>query len=209
MILVIDNYDSFTHNLVQYLGELSAAPKRPGLENDRDAIQVYRNDQISLEEIRRLQPQGIVLSPGPGRPEQAGICNDIIRELAAEIPILGVCLGHQCIGINYGAQVVAAPTLMHGKTSPIFHEGVGVFKGLPNPFTATRYHSLVIQRETCPHTLRITASTEDGVVMGVQHRDYPSLQGVQFHPESILTTQGKALLMNFLESLALPQTQPQ
>jgi len=209
MILVIDNYDSFTHNLVQYLGELSAAPKCPGLGNDRDAIQVYRNDQISLEEIRRLQPQGIVLSPGPGRPEQAGICNDIIRELAAEIPILGVCLGHQCIGINYGAQVVAAPTLMHGKTSPIFHEGVGVFKGLPNPFTATRYHSLVIQRETCPHTLRITASTEDGVVMGVQHRDYPSLQGVQFHPESILTTQGKALLMNFLESLALPQTQPQ
>jgi anthranilate synthase component II len=209
MILVIDNYDSFTHNLVQYLGELSAAPKCPGLGNDRDAIQVYRNDQISLEEIRRLQPQGIVLSPGPGRPEQAGICNDIIRELTAEIPILGVCLGHQCIGINYGAQVVAAPTLMHGKTSPIFHEGVGVFKGLPNPFTATRYHSLVIQRETCPHTLRITASTEDGVVMGVQHRDYPSLQGVQFHPESILTTQGKALLMNFLESLALPQTQPQ
>ena len=209
MILVIDNYDSFTHNLVQYLGELSAATKRPELGNDRDAIQVYRNDQISLEEIRRLQPQGIVLSPGPGRPEQAGICNDIIRELTAEIPILGVCLGHQCIGINYGAQVVAAPTLMHGKTSPIFHEGVGVFKGLPNPFTATRYHSLVIQRETCPHTLRITASTEDGVVMGVQHRDYPSLQGVQFHPESILTTQGKALLMNFLESLALPQTQPQ
>jgi anthranilate synthase component II len=209
MILVIDNYDSFTHNLVQYLGELSAAPKCPGLGNDRDAIQVYRNDQISLEEIRRLQPQGIVLSPGPGRPEQAGICNDIIRELTAEIPILGVCLGHQCIGINYGAQVVAAPTLMHGKTSPIFHEGVGVFKGLPNPFTATRYHSLVIQRETCPNTLRITASTEDGVVMGVQHRDYPSLQGVQFHPESILTTQGKALLMNFLESLALPQTQPQ
>ncbi len=209
MILVIDNYDSFTHNLVQYLGELSAAPKCPGIGNDRDAIQVYRNDQISLEEIRRLQPQGIVLSPGPGRPEQAGICNDIIRELTAEIPILGVCLGHQCIGINYGAQVVAAPTLMHGKTSPIFHEGVGVFKGLPNPFTATRYHSLVIQRETCPHTLRITASTEDGVVMGVQHRDYPSLQGVQFHPESILTTQGKALLMNFLESLALPQTQPQ
>jgi len=209
MILVIDNYDSFTHNLVQYLGELSAAPKCPGLGNDRDAIQVYRNDQISLEEIRRLQPQGIVLSPGPGRPEQAGICNDIIRELTSEIPILGVCLGHQCIGINYGAQVVAAPTLMHGKTSPIFHEGVGVFKGLPNPFTATRYHSLVIQRETCPNTLRITASTEDGVVMGVQHRDYPSLQGVQFHPESILTTQGKALLMNFLESLALPQTQPQ
>jgi anthranilate synthase component II len=209
MILVIDNYDSFTHNLVQYLGELSAATERSEQGNDRDAIQVYRNDQISLEEIRQLQPQGIVLSPGPGRPEQAGICNDIIRELAGVVPILGVCLGHQCIGLNYGAEVVAAPTLMHGKTSPIFHEGVGVFKGLPNPFTATRYHSLVIQRETCPDILRITASTEDGVVMGVQHRDYPSLQGVQFHPESILTTQGKALLMNFLESLSLPQTQPQ
>jgi anthranilate synthase component II len=209
MILVIDNYDSFTHNLVQYLGELSAATERPVQGNDRDTIQVYRNDQISLEEIRQLQPQGIVLSPGPGRPEQAGICNDIIRELAGVVPILGVCLGHQCIGINYGAEVVAAPTLMHGKTSPIFHEGIGVFKGLPNPFTATRYHSLVIQRETCPDILRITASTEDGVVMGVQHRDYPSLQGVQFHPESILTTQGKALLMNFLESLSLPQTQPQ
>jgi anthranilate synthase component 2 len=209
MILVIDNYDSFTHNLVQYLGELSAATKRSGLGNDSDAIQVFRNDQISLEEIRRLQPQGIVLSPGPGRPEQAGICNDIIRELTGLIPILGVCLGHQCIGLNYGAQVVLAPTLMHGKTSLIFHEGIGVFKGLPNPFTATRYHSLVIQRETCPDTLRITASTEDGVVMGVQHRDYPSLQGVQFHPESILTAQGKALLMNFLESLSLPQTQPQ
>jgi anthranilate synthase component II len=208
MILVIDNYDSFTHNLVQYLGELSASPELPERGNDRDAIQVYRNDQISLEEVRQLQPQGIVLSPGPGRPEQAGICNDIIRELAGVVPILGVCLGHQCIGINYGAQVVAAPTLMHGKTSPIFHEGVGVFKGLPNPFTATRYHSLVIQRATCPDILQITASTEDGVVMGVQHRDYPSLQGVQFHPESILTTQGKALLMNFLESLWVPLNQP-
>jgi anthranilate synthase component II len=175
MILVIDNYDSFTHNLVQYLGELSAAAE--GFEHS-DYIQVYRNDQISLDEIRQLQPQGIVLSPGPGRPEQAGVCNDIIRELAS--------------------------TVMHGKTSPIFHEGVGVFQGLPNPFTATRYHSLVIQRETCPDTLRITASTEDGVIMGVQHRDYPSLQGVQFHPESILTTQGKALLINFLE--ALPPT---
>jgi anthranilate synthase component II len=201
MILVIDNYDSFTHNLVQYLGELSAAAE--GFEHS-DYIQVYRNDQISLDEIRQLQPQGIVLSPGPGRPEQAGVCNDIIRQLASTVPILGVCLGHQCIGLNYGAQVVAAPTLMHGKTSPIFHEGVGVFQGLPNPFTATRYHSLVIQRETCPDTLRITASTEDGVIMGVQHRDYPSLQGVQFHPESILTTQGKALLINFLE--ALPPT---
>jgi anthranilate synthase component II len=207
MILVIDNYDSFTHNLVQYLGELSAAPELPD-GNDSNTIQVYRNDQISLEEVRQLHPQGIVLSPGPGRPEQAGICNDIIRELAGAVPILGVCLGHQCIGLNYGAQVVAAPTLMHGKTSPIFHEGVGVFKGLPNPFTATRYHSLVIQRATCPDILQITASTEDGVVMGVQHREYPSLQGVQFHPESILTTQGKALLRNFLESLLVPLNQP-
>jgi anthranilate synthase component II len=208
MILVIDNYDSFTHNLVQYLGELSAAPEPLERGNDSNTILVYRNDQISLEEVRQLQPQGIVLSPGPGRPEQAGICNDIIRELAGAVPILGVCLGHQCIGLNYGAQVVAAPTLMHGKTSSIFHEGVGVFKGLPNPFTATRYHSLVIQRATCPDILQITASTEDGVVMGVQHRDYPSLQGVQFHPESILTTQGKALLMNFLESLRVPLNQP-
>ncbi len=197
MIVVIDNYDSFTYNLVQYLGEL-------GQELSVAAdIQVYRNDRVTLEELRRADPAGIVISPGPGRPEDAGISLDLIRELGPQMPVLGVCLGHQCIGQVFGGKIVAAPELMHGKTSPIHHQGQGVFAGLDNPFTATRYHSLVIDRDTCPDVLEITATTEDGTIMGVRHRQYPHLQGVQFHPESILTHSGKTLLRNFLT--ALPQ----
>ncbi|MBD2071866.1 aminodeoxychorismate/anthranilate synthase component II [Leptolyngbya sp. FACHB-671] len=192
MILVIDNYDSFTYNLVQYLGELGAE-----LPIAAD-IQVYRNDQISLEQIRQLQPDAIVISPGPGRPEDAGISPALIKELGTETPILGVCLGHQGIGQVFGGKITSAPELMHGKTSPVQHKGVGVFKGLANPFTATRYHSLVIDAQTCPDELEVTAWVEDGTIMGVRHRDYPHIQGVQFHPESILTDSGKQLLKNFL-----------
>ncbi|MDC0832503.1 aminodeoxychorismate/anthranilate synthase component II [Geitlerinema sp. CS-897] len=195
MILVIDNYDSFTYNLVQYLGELGQTVPVAS------EIQVYRNDRITLEEIRRLDPKGIVISPGPGRPEDAGISIDIIRELGSTMPILGVCLGHQAIGQVFGGEVVSAPELMHGKTSEIHHTDAGVFAGLENPFTATRYHSLVIDRATCPDVLEITAWVDDGTIMGVRHRDYPHIQGVQFHPESILTGSGKALLHNFLTSL--------
>lgn len=198
MILVIDNYDSFTYNLVQYLGELGNQ-----LPVAAD-IQVYRNDQISLEQIRKLQPDGIVISPGPGRPEDAGVSLEIIQQLGATVPILGVCLGHQSIGEVFGGKVVSAPTLMHGKTSEIHHTNVGVFRNLENPFTATRYHSLVIERETCPDVLEITAWVDDGTIMGVRHRNYPHVEGVQFHPESILTSSGKLLLRNFLESLPVP-----
>jgi anthranilate synthase component 2 len=195
LILVIDNYDSFTYNLVQYLGELGA--ELPVAAE----IQVYRNDQISLEQIRHLQPAGIVISPGPGRPEDAGISLQVIEELGPTVPILGVCLGHQGIGQVFGGNVVSAPTLMHGKTSPVHHTGVGVFQELENPLTATRYHSLVIERQTCPDVLEITAWVEDGTIMGVRHRNYPHIEGVQFHPESILTSSGKHLLRNFLQSL--------
>jgi len=195
LIIVIDNYDSFTYNLVQYLGELGA--QLPVASE----IQVYRNDQISLEQIRLAKPDGIVISPGPGRPEDAGVSQQLIQELGSTVPILGVCLGHQGIGQVFGGEVVSAPMLMHGKTSPIHHTDTGVFKGLDNPFTATRYHSLVIDRQTCPDVLEITAWVEDGTIMGVRHRNYPHIQGVQFHPESILTTSGKQLLRNFLESL--------
>ncbi|MEB3232431.1 MAG: aminodeoxychorismate/anthranilate synthase component II [Leptolyngbyaceae bacterium] len=195
MILVIDNYDSFTYNLVQYLGELGA--QFPVAAD----IQVYRNDQITLDEIRPLQPDGIVISPGPGRPDDAGISLDLIRELGPTVPILGVCLGHQCIGQVFGGTIISAPSLMHGKTSPIHHNREGVFQSLAQPFTATRYHSLVIDPDTCPSVLNITAWVEDGPIMGVQHRDYPHIQGVQFHPESILTTSGKTLLSNFLVAL--------
>jgi anthranilate synthase component 2 len=196
MILVIDNYDSFTYNLVQYLGELG---HDMAIASD---IQVHRNDKISVEDIQRLKPDGIVISPGPGRPEDAGISMDIIRTLGPTIPILGVCLGHQCIGQVYGGRITSAPELMHGKTSPVHHSGVGVFEGLDQPFTATRYHSLVIERETCPDILDITAWVEDSTIMGVRHKDIPHIQGVQFHPESILTTSGKQLLGNFLKSIA-------
>lgn len=195
MIIVIDNYDSFTYNIVQYLGEL-------GQELPIAAeVQVFRNDQISLEQIRQMKPDAVVISPGPGRPEDAGISLDLIRELGPTLPILGVCLGHQSIGQVFGGNIISAPELMHGKTSPIYHTGVGVFQNLENPLTATRYHSLVIERETCPDVLEITGWVEDGTIMGVRHRDYPHIQGVQFHPESVLTQNGKQLLRNFLERI--------
>jgi anthranilate synthase component 2 len=195
LIIVIDNYDSFTYNLVQYLGELAA--EFPVA----DEIQVYRNDQISLEQIRYLKPAGVVISPGPGRPDDAGISLDVIQHLGESMPILGVCLGHQSIGQIFGGDIVSAPQLMHGKTSLVSHTGVGVFQGLENPLTATRYHSLVIERQTCPDVLEITAWVEDGTIMGVRHRQYPHIEGVQFHPESVLTTSGKQILRNFLKQL--------
>jgi anthranilate synthase component 2 len=198
MILVIDNYDSFTYNLVQYLGEL-------GTELPVAAdLRVFRNDGITLEQIAALQPDGIVISPGPGTPDDSGVSLAVIQALGPTIPILGVCLGHQSMGQVFGGDVVRAPELMHGKTSPIHHTGQGVFAGLANPFLATRYHSLVIDRPTCPAVLDITAWVDDGTIMGVQHRDYPHIQGVQFHPESILTESGLQILRNFLVSLPVP-----
>jgi anthranilate synthase/aminodeoxychorismate synthase-like glutamine amidotransferase len=184
MLAIIDNYDSFTYNLAQFLGELGAI------------VRVFRNDAITVEELAALNPDQIVISPGPGDPDQAGISCDVIRELGASIPLLGVCLGHQCIGQVFGGQVVRAPYLMHGKTSPIYHNGKGVFTGLADPFQATRYHSLIVA-EPLPNALMATANTADGVLMGLQHREYP-IYGVQFHPESILTEDGKKLLKNFL-----------
>lgn len=195
MLIVIDNYDSFTYNLVQYLGELAA--DYPVAAD----IQVFRNDKISIEELRALSPDGIVISPGPGRPEDAGISQLIIEQLGETLPILGVCLGHQSIGQVFGGKITRAKELMHGKTSQVSHTGVGVFKGIENPMTATRYHSLVIDRDTCPDVLEITAWVDDGTIMGVRHRNYPHIEGVQFHPESVLTTSGKQLLRNFLEQL--------
>ncbi|MBD1813832.1 aminodeoxychorismate/anthranilate synthase component II [Microcoleus sp. MON1_C1] len=195
MIIVIDNYDSFTYNLVQYLGELGA--ELPVASE----VQVYRNDQISLAEIRQLQPAAVVISPGPGRPEDAGISLELIKELGPTLPILGVCLGHQSIGQVFGGKIVSAPVLMHGKTSQVEHAGVGVFQGVESPMIATRYHSLVIEKQSCPEVLEITAWVEDGTIMGVRHREYPHIEGVQFHPESILTTSGKQLLRNFLARL--------
>ncbi|NEN92592.1 MAG: aminodeoxychorismate/anthranilate synthase component II [Okeania sp. SIO3H1] len=197
MIIVIDNYDSFTYNLVQYLGELGAELAVAA------NIKVYRNDKISLAEINELKPDGVVISPGPGRPEDAGISQALIKELGASLPIFGVCLGHQSIGQVFGGKIVAAPELMHGKTSEIYHHGVGIFEGLDNPIIATRYHSLVIDKESCPEVLEITGWVEDGTIMGVRHKNYPHIQGVQFHPESILTNSGKLLLRNFLEGLGL------
>ena len=185
MILMIDNYDSFTYNLVQYLGELG------------EELRVARNDELSLAEAQAMRPQAIVISPGPGSPKDAGISNDLIRTFAGTIPILGVCLGHQCIGEVFGGDVVRAQRLMHGKTSPILHDGAHLFKGLPNPFDATRYHSLLVRRETLPKALRVTAWTKEGEIMGLRHATAP-VYGVQFHPESILTAPGKDLLRNFL-----------
>ena len=195
MILVIDNYDSFTYNLVQYLGELGV------LNPIASDIQVFRNDKIDLDQIKQLKPDGIVISPGPGRPDSAGISLELIQQLGKLFPILGVCLGHQSIGQVFGGKVIAAPELMHGKTSPIYHNNQGVFQGLPNPFTATRYHSLAIEPESLPEILEVTAWVKDGTIMGIRHRQYSHLQGVQFHPESILTGSGKHLLQNFLASL--------
>jgi anthranilate synthase component 2 len=192
LIVVIDNYDSFTYNLVQYLGELASE------FSVATELRVHRNDRITVEEIRNSDASAVVISPGPGRPEDAGISLDLIRELGSTLPILGVCLGHQSIGQVFGGKIVSAPELMHGKTSEVYHSGVGVFEGLDNPFIATRYHSLVIDRESCPEDLEITAWVNDRTIMGVRHRNYPHIQGVQFHPESILTASGKQLLRNFL-----------
>ena len=187
MLLMIDNYDSFTYNLVQYLGELG------------QDVRVFRNDQITVAEIERLKPDHLVISPGPCTPTEAGISVETIQKLAGKIPILGVCLGHQSIGQAYGGRIIRAKQLMHGKTSMIHHAGQGVFAGLPNPFEATRYHSLVIERKTLPEVLEVTAWTEDGEIMGVRHKPLP-VEGVQFHPESILTQYGHELLANFLKS---------
>jgi len=192
MLLVLDNYDSFTFNLVQYLGELAA--EYPVAAQ----LRVERNDALSLEQIRALEPAAILISPGPGDPDQAGVCLEVLRELSPRVPTLGVCLGHQAIAQVYGGRVVRAQQLMHGKTSPVLHGGQGVFSGLANPLTATRYHSLIAERESLPDCLEITAWLDDGTIMGLRHRDYPHLQGVQFHPESVLTQDGHALLANFL-----------
>ncbi len=184
-VLVIDNYDSFVYNLVQYLGELGAEPL------------VHRHDELSLAELEALEPDAVLISPGPGTPDDAGVSNDVITTFAGRVPVLGVCLGHQCIGQVYGGTVVRAPQVMHGKTSLISHTDAGVFDGLPNPLEATRYHSLVVDRDSIPACLEITAETGDGVVMGLRHRDL-AVEGVQFHPESILTAGGHDLLRNFL-----------
>ncbi len=185
MLLIIDNYDSFTYNLVQYFGEMGADPV------------VRRNDEITMDEIASMKPDHLVISPGPCTPKEAGVSNEVIKRFGPTIPLLGVCLGHQCIGHVFGGDVVRADRLMHGKTSPILHHNQGVFENLPNPFEATRYHSLIVKRETFPDCLEITAETAEKEIMGLRHREYP-IQGVQFHPESILTREGKALLRNFL-----------
>ena len=184
-VLVVDNYDSFVYNLVQYIGELGGEPV------------VHRHDALDLEEVEALDPDAILISPGPGRPEDAGLSNEIITRFAGRVPILGVCLGHQCIGQVYGGDVVRAEQVMHGKTSPIRHQGAGVFAGLPDPLEATRYHSLVVAADTVPDVLEVTATTDDGVVMGLRHREH-DVEGVQFHPESILTGSGHDLLRTFL-----------
>ena len=196
MLLVLDNYDSFTFNLVQYLGELAA--DHPITED----LRVERNDALSLEQIHALGPDAILISPGPGDPDQSGVCLEVLRELSPSVPTLGVCLGHQSIAQVYGGRVVRAKELMHGKTSPVLHAGQGLFAGLPNPLTATRYHSLIAERESLPECLEVTAWLEDGTIMGLRHRNYPHLQGVQFHPESVLTQNGHQLLSNFLAQAA-------
>jgi len=185
MILVIDNYDSFTYNLVQYLGELGAD------------LNIYRNDKITISEIRDLKPEKILISPGPGYPKDAGISISVIKEFAGKVPILGVCLGHQAIGEAFGGKIVQAKRLLHGKTSMIHHDGKTIYKGIPNPFTATRYHSLIIERASLPECMEISAWTKEDEIMGIRHKEY-KVEGIQFHPESILTTEGKKLLKNFL-----------
>lgn len=190
-ILVIDNYDSFVYNLVQYLGELGAEPL------------VVRNDEVTVDEAVALHPDGVLLSPGPGRPEDAGILCEAISAFAGRTPVFGVCLGHQAIGHVFGGTVVRAPELVHGKTSPINHEGRGVFAGLGSPLAATRYHSLVVERESLPSSLEVTATTNDGMIMGMRHREY-DVEGVQFHPESVLTQHGHEIVRNFLRRTASP-----
>jgi para-aminobenzoate synthetase component 2 len=185
VILLLDNYDSFTYNLAQYLGELGCQ------------VEVHRNDKISVEEIARRKPEKIVISPGPCTPQEAGISVELVERLAGKFPILGVCLGHQAIGAAFGGKIVRAPRLFHGKTSEIHHDGKSIFRKLPEPFTATRYHSLIVERKSLPRELRITAETSDGIIMGFRHRRH-KIEGVQFHPESVLTTFGKQLLQNFL-----------
>jgi para-aminobenzoate synthetase component II len=185
VILLLDNYDSFTYNLAQYLGELGCT------------LEVHRNDKISVEQVARLQPEKIVISPGPCTPQDAGISVELVEKLAREFPILGVCLGHQAIGAAFGAKIIRAPKLFHGKTSEIEHDGKGIFQSLPNPFTATRYHSLIVDRKSLPQELEVSAETKDGVIMGLRHREC-KVDGVQFHPESMLTDSGKQLLKNFL-----------
>jgi len=185
MIVMIDNYDSFTFNLVQYLAEMG------------EKLVVFRNDEKTVKDIMGMKPDRIVISPGPGRPEDAGISIDLIKEAAGTIPVLGVCLGHQSIGEAFGGKVVHAGTLVHGKTSKILHDGKTIFSGIPNPFTATRYHSLIVEKETLPSCLEVSAETEDGLITALRHREFP-IEGVQFHPESILTSEGKAILRNFL-----------
>lgn len=198
MIAVIDNYDSFTYNLVQFLGELILHQQVPGAYTDRE-IRVWRNDEIDVEELADLKPTHIVISPGPGSPDKdSGVSNDVIRILGQHTPVLGVCLGQQCIGHVFGGQVIRAPRLMHGKVSPVMHNGDGIFAGLPSPFTATRYHSLIVA-EPLPEALVATAYTEEGELMGLRHRELP-IYGVQFHPESILTDHGKTILANFLRA---------
>ena len=187
MILMIDNYDSFTYNLVQYLGQLGRV------------VAVYRNDEITLGEIESMRPEAIFLSPGPCTPKEAGVTVDVIRHFYRRVPILGVCLGHQAIGYAFGAEVVRAGRLMHGKTSPVFNDGRTIFRGLPNPFTAGRYHSLLVQKGTLPPYLEVSAQTEEGEIRGIRHQSYP-VEGVQFHPESVLTPNGKRILRNFLDS---------
>ena len=188
MILMIDNYDSFTYNLVQYLGQLG------------QDVMVYRNDKITLDEIGKLAPDAIFLSPGPCTPKEAGITVDVIRKFHKSVPLMGVCLGHQAIGYAFGGNVVRAGRLMHGKTSPIINDGKTIFKGLPNPFTAGRYHSLLVERTSLPSCLEISAETEEGEIMGIRHRGYP-VEGIQFHPESILTPHGKRIIKNYLEMI--------
>ena len=188
MILLIDNYDSFTYNLYQYLCELGAE------------VVVHRNDKITLEDVGELSPQGIIISPGPGTPLDAGISNDVVRRFGAQVPTLGVCLGNQCVGYAFGGAVVNAGEIMHGKLSPIHHDGKGLFAGLPNPLEAIRYHSLVVSREDLPPELEITAWTDNGLIMGLRHKELP-IEGVQFHPESIMTESGKSLLQNFLDGV--------
>jgi anthranilate synthase component II len=188
-VLVVDNYDSFVYNLVQYLGELGVEPV------------VHRHDALTVDDAIALDPDGVLVSPGPGRPEDAGVSNGVIRHFTGRRPVLGVCLGHQCLGQIYGGDVVRAPQVMHGKTSMVHHDGKGIFRDLPNPFEATRYHSLIVDRASVPDELEVSAETTDGIVMGLRHREHPTTEGVQFHPESILTAGGHDLVANFVRSL--------